>query len=288
LLSLRIAFYFFATTKGIGMSRRNKEEYRSAFGVIRGIVGWVADAAEGHQALLVLDRCFGELRQELGALRGRYDEQAKQNAALKAEIAAVMKEVEERDKDYKGGRSEWKQALDKARQSAELLLDEKMDLVLANMKKSMKAEVWGRLERRLFQNNRKISAKLDREDSEVPKFYSNLDVEEYYEAQQALLHKYEAGDLPGPNDNNRKRRADGIVIQELLDRMYEIYGEHLLEPKYFTDPKAEERREPPRKAKIGKGKLLDLQFTKRRYNEQAQSRTPSEKSPFISSDAGEP
>ena len=237
------------------MSKRNKEEYRSALGVIRGIVGGVADPAEGHQALLVLDRCFGELRQELAALRGRYDEQAKQNAALKAESAAVMKEVEERDKDYKEGISEWKQALDEARHSADLLLDEKMDLFLAEMKKSTKAEVWGRLERRLFQNNRKISAKLDREDNEVLKFYSNLDVQGYYEAQQALLHKYEAGDLPGPNDNNRKRRADGIVIQELLDRMYEIYGEHLLEPMYFTDPKAEEKRRSAKESENRKRKI---------------------------------
>ena len=93
----------------------------------------------------MLDRCFGELRQELAALRGRYDEQAKQNAALKAEIAAVMKEVEERDRDYKEGRSEWKQALDDAWHSADLLVDEKMDLFVAEMKKSMKAEVWGSL-----------------------------------------------------------------------------------------------------------------------------------------------
>ena len=35
LVSLRIAFYFFSITKGIGMSKRNKEEYRSALGVIR-------------------------------------------------------------------------------------------------------------------------------------------------------------------------------------------------------------------------------------------------------------
>jgi len=235
------------------MSNRTKEEYRSALAAIQSLVEEcerddfpIIIIEKGRQALLTLDRCFGTLRQELTSLRTKIEEQQKHNEGMKQEIQLLKKEIETDNKIYDDDIDKVTHVYEALQYRVDLLMQEKYQEFWEVVKASVTQELQERLESRVFQENRRVSVVANQEndkvDNDYPFCYGNCDVNEI-KKHKAIIFKYNVGDFPEPNDNNRKRRIDGVAIQEMQDQMYEAYGYNVIEARYFADRKGEEKRQ---------------------------------------------
>ena len=200
----------------------------------------------GDKRVLTLDRCFGTLRQELTSLRTKIEEQQKHNEGMKQEIQLLKKEIETDNKIYDDDIDKWKHLYEALQYRVGLLMQEKYQEFWEVVKARLTQELQERLESRVFQENRRLSVVANQEndkvDNDYPLCYGNSDVNEI-KKHKAIISKYNVGDFPGPNDNNRKRRIDGVAIQEMQDQMYEAYGYNVIEARYFADRKGEEKRQ---------------------------------------------